>query len=166
VSIEILHVSVEEAIHRFPIFVADLLLSDRGSLSGEVRYLLVDLFEKGFPRFRVDWALVLIVGEGARRKRVPPRALCRLGDRRSDLARELLDESNTNSYVSLGTCMYEPNSDQSACEQAFKSEQAELVSVGRWNIAIFVLAPIPIAWLIAFMLVALVRWIRRGFKPT
>jgi hypothetical protein len=62
--------------------------------------------------------------------------------------------------------MYEPNSDQSACEQAFKSEQAELVSVGRWNIAIFVLAPIPIAWLIAFMLVALVRWIRRGFKPT
>jgi hypothetical protein len=109
---------------------------------------------------------LLQIGEGARRKRVPPRALCRLGDRRSDLARELLDESNTNSYVSLGTCMYEPNSDQSACEQAFKSEQAELVSVGRWNIAIFVLAPIPIAWLIAFMLVALVRWIRRGFKPT
>jgi hypothetical protein len=36
----------------------------------------------------------------------------------------------------------------------------------RWNVAIVALAPIPIAWLLVWGLVALVRWIRRGFQPS
>jgi hypothetical protein len=35
-----------------------------------------------------------------------------------------------------------------------------------WSAAIAVFVPIPIAWLIAFALVALMRWIRRGFSPS
>jgi hypothetical protein len=33
-----------------------------------------------------------------------------------------------------------------------------------WNLAIVALAPLPVFWLIAYALVGLVRWIRRGFS--
>jgi hypothetical protein len=51
-------------------------------------------------------------------------------------------------------------------------EEAEPVAMktvhmeSRWNVAIVALAPIPIAWLLVWGLVALVRWIRRGFQPS
>jgi hypothetical protein len=34
----------------------------------------------------------------------------------------------------------------------------------RWNIAIALLVPMLIAWLIAYALLVLVRWIRAGFN--
>jgi hypothetical protein len=38
---------------------------------------------------------------------------------------------------------------------------------GSWgDAAITALVPIPVAWLLAWGLVALVRWIRRGFQPS
>jgi TPR repeat protein len=33
-------------------------------------------------------------------------------------------------------------------------------------LALFALVPLPIAWLLAYALVRLVRWIRAGFKPS
>jgi|GraSoiStandDraft_47_1057283.scaffolds.fasta_scaffold277881_2 hypothetical protein len=38
---------------------------------------------------------------------------------------------------------------------------------GHWMFAaLFALVPLPIAWLLAYALVRLVRWIRAGFKPS
>ena len=38
---------------------------------------------------------------------------------------------------------------------------------GHWMFAaLFALVPLPIAWLLAYALVHLVRWIRAGFKPS
>jgi hypothetical protein len=36
----------------------------------------------------------------------------------------------------------------------------------RWGIAVAAFAPLPFFWLIAYALVGLVRWIRRGFTPS
>ena len=41
--------------------------------------------------------------------------------------------------------------------QAFKDKQTEAVLVA--------LVPIPIGWLVVYMVIWVVRWIRRGFKP-
>jgi hypothetical protein len=69
-------------------------------------------------------------------------------------------ESDT-SYDSYDSCVSKPNADLRVCNQAFETEQFKEVRRG----LVFVLLPIPIAWLIAYALVALVRWIRRGFDP-
>ena len=34
----------------------------------------------------------------------------------------------------------------------------------RWSIALVALAPIPIGWLLVFILIRIWRWIRRGFR--
>jgi hypothetical protein len=70
-------------------------------------------------------------------------------------------ESDT-SYAIYDSCVSKPNADPRACDQAFATEQAREVRRG----LVFVFAPIPIAWLVAYALVALVRWIRVRFKPT
>jgi hypothetical protein len=38
--------------------------------------------------------------------------------------------------------------------------------VSGWSMALAALVPIPIAWLLVYALIALVRWIRRGFSPS
>jgi hypothetical protein len=63
-------------------------------------------------------------------------------------------------------CLTQPHSDPSICKQDRENLQAALGAEARWAIVWFVLAPIPIFWLIAFALVALLRWIRRGFSPS
>jgi hypothetical protein len=69
-------------------------------------------------------------------------------------------ESDT-SYDSYDACVLKPNADRRACDQEFETQQFKEVRRG----LVFVLAPIPIAWLIAYGLIALARWIRRGFDP-
>jgi hypothetical protein len=66
----------------------------------------------------------------------------------------------------LQSCISRPNYDDDACIQAFKKNYTKGVA-GHWHWAAIVgLAPIPIARLIAYALVALVRWIRAGFKAS
>lgn len=74
---------------------------------------------------------------------------------------ESATEANTRV---LDSCLDEPNYNVSVCTQRYE-ESLEVEGVeGRWTIATFVLAPIPIAWLIAYALIALVRWVARGFR--
>jgi hypothetical protein len=46
--------------------------------------------------------------------------------------------------------------------QDFKAS-IEANRVSEWIVA---LLPIPVFWLLAYLLVGLVRWIRAGFKPS
>lgn len=60
-------------------------------------------------------------------------------------------------------CRDQPRNDP---DEYFKQASAARNAVPEgsgWNIAAFALIPIPIAWLIAYGLVALGRWVRRGF---
>jgi hypothetical protein len=50
------------------------------------------------------------------------------------------------------------------------AQEAERVAMAvhpepRWPVAFVALAPIPIAWLLVWGLVAQVRWVRRGLQP-
>lgn len=62
-------------------------------------------------------------------------------------------------------CMFAPDGDTSLCDardQALRSASRRVtVDLLTWS-----LAPIPIAWLLVWGLVALVRWVRRGFQPS
>jgi hypothetical protein len=79
-----------------------------------------------------------------------------------------LSEGIDASYANLATCQTDPSSDdkpwtkespwhRSLCDQKFHRETAEWVFYFRLAMALFVFAPIPIAWLIAY-------WVRRGFR--
>jgi hypothetical protein len=56
--------------------------------------------------------------------------------------------------------------DGEACKEEAARATAGVQMESGWNIAIAALVPIPVFWLIAYALVGLVRWIRRGFKPS
>jgi hypothetical protein len=61
------------------------------------------------------------------------------------------------------SCISVPNYDSDGCSQALDKDYAAGVA-GHWYAAAAVgLVPIPIAWLLAYALIGLVRWIRRGF---
>jgi hypothetical protein len=79
----------------------------------------------------------------------------------SDLA-----AGSTLANLHFGECLDKPNYDYKICSETFYKEFEKGVA-GHWYVAaLFAFVPIPIAWLIAFGLVAVVRWIRRGFaKP-
>jgi uncharacterized membrane protein len=68
-------------------------------------------------------------------------------------------------YASDAQCLGSTK-DWSICDSSYKKDLA----IGRDEelgmFAIVALAPIPIAWLLAYGIVALVRWIRRGFQPS
>lgn len=52
------------------------------------------------------------------------------------------------------------------CDKRSAETYTRWINGSRGNAAFVALAPIPIAWLLVWGLVALVRWIRRGFKPS
>jgi hypothetical protein len=80
------------------------------------------------------------------------------------------DSSNKNpSYSHFAQCAYEAregHTEQSLCRQLFDIENGEVVAALRTNTVVLVLLPIPFVWLLAYILVVTVRWIRRGFKPS
>ena len=65
----------------------------------------------------------------------------------------------------LGRCLDEPGSDWKACEDVFNKDWPEAIKY-HWYYAAFVgLVPIPIVWLMAYGILMLIRWIRKGFNP-
>ena len=63
-------------------------------------------------------------------------------------------------------CISQPNDDDDECSAAFDEEYAVGVR-GHWASATMVaLIPIPVAWLLVYIVVWAVRWIRRGFQPS
>lgn len=62
-------------------------------------------------------------------------------------------------------CIFDPKADTSLCEaKANAVHDARLRRA--WNSLLWTLAPIPIAWLLIWGLIATVRWIGRGFQPS
>lgn len=53
-----------------------------------------------------------------------------------------------------------PNSTQ--CQAAFEKDWPEAIKYHWWEALIVAVVPIPLAWLLAYGLIALIRWIRRG----
>ena len=54
----------------------------------------------------------------------------------------------------------------SDCQQLFQTQLADARGRRITAVAIVGLGPIPVAWMLVYGLVALVRWIRRGFQPS
>jgi hypothetical protein len=65
------------------------------------------------------------------------------------------------------TCPSWPNANVEWCSQEFNKFWPEAIR-NHWNYAALLgLVPIPLGWLTAYGIIALVRWIRAGFKvPT
>ena len=63
-------------------------------------------------------------------------------------------------------CISQPDYDDDQCSATFDEEYA--VGVGdHWAFAAMAgLAPIPVAWLLVYIVVWTARWIRRGFQPS
>jgi hypothetical protein len=67
-------------------------------------------------------------------------------------------------YGRLDTCTH-TITDLSTCVQNFNKDLAN-AEFWRWGMyALVALGPIPIAWLVVYGLIVIVRWIRRGFQP-
>ena len=63
-------------------------------------------------------------------------------------------------------CISHPNYDDDECSAAFDEEYAVGVR-GHWASATMVaLIPIPVAWLLVYIVVWAVRWMRRGLQPS
>ena len=64
------------------------------------------------------------------------------------------------------SCISQPDYDDDECSAAFDEEYAAAVR-GRWAFAAMAgLAPIPVVWLLVYIIVWTVRWIRGGFQPS
>ena len=74
------------------------------------------------------------------------------GDRRDDL-----DKAYFN-------CLFKPGTTPSDCDTKDRVGQAAAEKYAG-KLLLQWLAPIPIAWLVVYGLIWLVRWIRRGFHP-
>jgi hypothetical protein len=63
-------------------------------------------------------------------------------------------------------CISQPDYDDDECSATFDEEYAVGVR-GHWAFAAMMgLVPIPIAWLLGYVVVWTVRWIKRGFQPS
>jgi hypothetical protein len=63
-------------------------------------------------------------------------------------------------------CISQPDYDDDECSHTFDEEYAAGVR-GHWALpAIVGLVPIPVAWLLVYIVVWTVRWIGRGFQPS
>lgn len=69
-------------------------------------------------------------------------------------------------YQNYATCQTLISTSPSDCQQLFQTQLA--VARGRRleAAATVGLGPLPVAWMLVYGLVALVRWIRRGFQPS
>jgi hypothetical protein len=66
--------------------------------------------------------------------------------------------------LQLKWCLSRPNADYSECNATFEKDYEKGIA-GHWSAGLLVgLVPIPIAWLLVWAVVAIVRWVRRGFR--
>lgn len=78
-------------------------------------------------------------------------------------ALNLLFEPVYQNYVTCQTLISVSPSD---CQHLFQTQFADAQQRRLTAVAIVGLGPIPVAWLLVYGLVALVRWIGRGFQPS
>ena len=69
-------------------------------------------------------------------------------------------------YQNYATCQTLISASPSDCQQLFQTQLAEARERRITAVTIVGLGPIPVAWMLVYGLVALVRWIRRGFQPS
>ena len=69
-------------------------------------------------------------------------------------------------YQNYATCQTLISASPSDCQQLFQTQLADARGRRLTAVAIVGLGPIPVAWMLVYGLVALVRWIRRGFQPS
>ena len=69
-------------------------------------------------------------------------------------------------YQNYATCQTLISASPSDCLQLFQTQLADARGRRLTAVAIVGLGPIPVAWMLVYGLVALVRWIRRGFQPS
>lgn len=63
-------------------------------------------------------------------------------------------------------CLGLPNANFAACDQEFNRDWPVAIA-HHWDYALFFgLVPIPLGWIVAYAIVAIVRWVRRGFQPS
>jgi len=68
-------------------------------------------------------------------------------------------------YQNYATCRAMIITRPSDCQQLFETQFEDARRKRAAAVAIVGLGPIPIAWLLLYALVALMRWIKRGFQP-
>jgi hypothetical protein len=93
--------------------------------------------------------------------RIGHRPLNGVGDLGSVWALNWLFQPVYQNYAICQTLISVP----SDCQQLFQTQFAQARQRRLEAVAIIGLGPIPVAWILAYGLDALVRWIRRGFQP-
>jgi hypothetical protein len=78
-------------------------------------------------------------------------------------ALNLLFEPVYQNYATCRTLIIVSPSD---CRQLFETQFADARQRRLTAVAVVGLGPIPVAWLLVYALVVLVRWIKRGFQDT
>jgi hypothetical protein len=78
-------------------------------------------------------------------------------------ALNLLFEPVYKNYATCRTLIIVSPSD---CRQLFETQFADARQRRLTAVAVVGFGPIPIAWLLVYALVVLVRWIKRGFQDT
>jgi hypothetical protein len=68
-------------------------------------------------------------------------------------------------YQNYATCRALIIASPSDCQQLFETQFEDARRKRAAAVAIVGLGPIPIVWLLLYALVALMRWIKRGFQP-
>jgi len=61
-------------------------------------------------------------------------------------------------------CVFTPGNDENSCQSAQEDAEKKPTEYVRVMLPL-ALAVIPIAWLLVYIIVWTVRWIRRGFQP-
>jgi hypothetical protein len=90
-------------------------------------------------------------------------ALCPVGGRRRLLGVEAGDGPIWKDYFA---CSADIATTHENCS-VYLSQRLADADTYKWKVAALTgLAPIPIAWLLVYGLIGLVRWIRQGFKAT
>jgi hypothetical protein len=69
-------------------------------------------------------------------------------------------------YQNYATCENLISASPSDCQQLFQTQLAEAQERRLMAVAIVGLGPLPLAWMLVYGLIALVRWIRRGFQSS
>jgi len=69
-------------------------------------------------------------------------------------------------YENYAVCQSLMSATASDCEQLFQTQYREAQQRQLAAVAVLGIGPLPVAWLLVYGLVAIVRWIRRGFQST
>jgi hypothetical protein len=69
-------------------------------------------------------------------------------------------------YQNYATCQRLSSASIWNCQQLFETQLARARQQRLTAVAIVAIAPIPFAWLLTYLLISIVRWIRRGFQPS